>query len=138
MEGYELDSTPSRLVNVSTRGQVGTGGNVLIGGFIITGSQSKQLIVRATGPSLSSAGVAGALSDPVLELHDASRGATIATNDDWQDGGQTSQIVATGVAPSNPLEPAILATLPPGHYTAIVQGFNGGTGVGMVEVTDFD
>lgn len=136
VEGYELDSTATRLVNVSTRGLVGVGNDVLIGGFVITGSQSKQLIVRAIGPSLTASGISGALADPLLELHDSS-GAVIASNNDWQDT-QASQISATGVAPTNPQESAIVATLPPGNYTAIVQGYNGGTGVGMVEVYDLD
>jgi len=137
VEAYELDSTTSRLANVSTRGRVGVTDNVLIGGFVISGTQSKQLIVRALGPSLSSAGVAGALSDPTLELHNAS-GTLIGSNDDWQDGGQTSQITATGVAPTNALESAIVATLAPGGYTAVVQGYNSATGVGMVEIYDLN
>ena len=137
VEGYELDSTTTRLVNVSTRGHVGVNDDVLIGGFIVTGSQSKKLVVRAVGPSLTGAGVAGAMANPTLELHD-STGATIATNDNWQTGGQASQISASGFAPSNSLEWAIIATLPPGNYTAIVRGVNNGTGVGMVEIYDLD
>jgi hypothetical protein len=136
VEGYELDSTTTHLANVSTRGRVGVGDDVLIGGFIITGSQSKQLIVRAIGPSLAAYGVSGAMADPLLELHNSS-GAVIANNDDWQDA-QASQISATGLTPTNPMESAIVTTLPPGNYTAIVQGYNGGTGVGMVEVYDLD
>jgi hypothetical protein len=137
VEGYELDSTTTRLVNVSTRGHVGVNDDVLIGGFIIRGSQSKKVVVRALGPSLSGAGVAGAMANPTLELHD-STGATIATDDNWQTGGQSAQISASGFAPSNSLESAIIATLAPGSYTAIVKGVNGGTGVGMVELYDLD
>lgn len=137
VEAFELDSTTTRLTNVSTRGRVGVNDNVLIGGFIVSGSQSKQMIVRALGPSLTGMGVPGALADPTLELHD-STGATIATNDNWQTGGQASQISASGLAPSNPQESAIIATLAPGNYTAIVRGVNNSTGVGMVEAFDLD
>jgi len=137
VEVYELDSTTTRLMNVSARGQVGVNDAVLIGGFIVNGAQPKQLIVRAIGPSLTAAGVAGALANPMLELHD-STGALIASNDNWQTGGQASQISASGLAPSNPQESAIMATIPPGNYTAIVKGVNNTTGVGMVEVYDLD
>jgi hypothetical protein len=137
IEAYEMGSTTSRLANVSTRGHVGLNDDVLIGGFIVSGSQSKSLIVRALGPSLSAAGVAGAMANPTLELHD-STGALIASNDNWQSGGQGSQISASGFAPSNSSESAILATLAPGTYTAIVRGVNSTTGVGMVEVYDRD
>jgi hypothetical protein len=137
VEVYELDSTTTRLMNVSTRGQVGVNDAVLIGGLIVSGSQPKQLIVRALGPSLTAAGVAGAMVNPMLELHD-STGALIASNDNWQTGGQASQITASGLAPSNALESAIIATFPPGNYTAIVKGVNNTTGVGMVEVYDLD
>jgi len=132
-----LDSTTTRLMNVSTRGQVGVNDAVLIGGLIVSGSQPKQLIVRALGPSLTAFGVAGAMANPMLELHD-STGALIASNDNWQTGGQASQISASGLAPSNALESAIIATVPPGNYTAIVKGVNNTTGVGMVEVYDLD
>lgn len=141
--GMEL--TPqAKVLNVSTRLQVQTGDNVLIGGFIITGTKPKKVIVRAIGPSLGGQGVAGALADPRLELHDSS--STIATNDNWrvtQQGGvisadQQAAIQATGVPPSNDLESAIIATLPPGAYTAVVQGVNGGTGVGLVEAFDLN
>ncbi len=137
VEVYQMGSSTGRLGNVSTRGNVGINDDVLIGGLIIGGSQSKSLIVRALGPSLSGAGVSGALANPTLELHNSS-GATIATNDNWQSGGQASQISASGFAPSNSLESAIVATLVPGSYTAIVRGVNNTTGVGMVEVYDLD
>jgi len=137
VEGYELDSTTTRLKNVSTRGPVGVNDNVMIGGFIVSGSQSKQMIVRAIGPSLTAAGVSGALANPMLELHDSS-GALISTNDNWQTGGQSSQISASGFAPSNSLESAIIGTFSPGTYTAIVRGVSNATGVGMVEVYDLD
>jgi hypothetical protein len=94
---------PSRLVNISTRVNVGVNDAVLIGGFIVQGSQPKRMILRAIGPSLASQGVIGAMADPTLELHD-SIGATIATNDNWQTNTQASEISSSGLAPSNPLE----------------------------------
>jgi len=137
VEGFELDFTTTRLKNVSTRGPVGVNDNVMIGGFIVSGSQSKQMIVRGIGPSLTAAGVSGALANPMLELHD-SNGAVVATNDNWQTGGQSSQISASGYAPSNSLESAIVGTFSAGNYTAIVRGVSNATGVGMVEVYDLD
>jgi hypothetical protein len=137
IEAFEMGSSAARLSNVSTRAHVGINDDVLIGGFIVNGSQSKSLVVRALGPSLSAAGVAGVLANPTLALHDSS-GTQIASNDNWQSGGQSSQISASGYAPSNSLESAILATLSPGTYTAIVRGVNSTTGVGMVEVFDRD
>ena len=139
VEGYELDSTVTRFVNVSTRGQVGVGDEVLIGGFIVTGSDSKTVIVRALGPSLGTGPnpLAGVLVNPVLELHDGF-GNLLSSNDDWVNSPQYSAIVASGLAPSNSLESAILATLSPGNYTAIVRGVNNTTGIGLVEVYDLD
>jgi hypothetical protein len=138
VEGYELDSTTTRLVNISTRGHVGVGDDVLIGGFIVTGS-SKQLIVRAIGPSLAIGPnpLPGALVNPVLELHD-SMGNLLSSNDDWVNSPQHVAIVASGLAPSHPLESAIMATLSPGNYTAIVRGVSNTTGIGLVEVYDLD
>jgi uncharacterized protein (DUF1800 family) len=123
----------SDAVNISTRMKVETADNVLIGGFIITGSGQKKLLLRALGPSLP---VPGVLSDPMLELHDAT-GAVIATNDNWRTSQQEA-IIATGLAPTNDKESAILVTLNPGAYTAIVRGLNNATGVGLVEVYDLD
>jgi hypothetical protein len=139
IEGYELDSTATRLVNVSTRGRVGVGDEVLIGGVILAGSDSKTVMVRALGPSLGTGAhpLAGVLVNPVLELHDGS-GNLLASNDDWVNSPQHSAIAATGLAPSNSLESAILSTLSPGNYTAIVRGANNTTGVGLVEVYDLD
>src|SRR4029077_8176781 len=102
--------------------------------FIVTGNQAKEVILRAIGPSLS---LAGTLVDPVLELHDSS-GATIAENDNWQSSPDKQAIIDTGLAPTNEDESAIVMTLNPGLYTAIVRGANGGTGVGLVEVYDGD
>lgn len=117
--------------------RVGTGQNVLIGGFIIQGSQPKKLILRAIGPSLVAMGVPNVLADPVMELRD-SAGGLIASNDDWQDGSQASQIQQSGIAPTNSLESAILITLSPGSYTALVSGYEGGQGNGLVEAYEMD
>jgi len=139
VEGYEFDSTATRLVNVSTRGHVGVGNDVLIGGFIVTGSDSKTVIVRALGPSLGTGAhpLPGALVNPVLELHDGS-GNLLSSNDDWVNSPQHAAIVASGLAPPNSLESAILTTLSPGNYTAIVRGVNDATGIGLVELYDLD
>ena len=133
---FRLNIVPQpTLLNISTRLDVQTGDNVLIGGFIITGTLPKKVIVRGIGPSLGKAGVSGALADTVLELHEAD--GTVITNDNWKDT-QEAEIVATTVPPSNDLESAIVATLDPGAYTAIVSGKNGSTGVALVEAYDLD
>jgi hypothetical protein len=104
----------------------------MIGGFIIDGMDASRLVIRALGPSLSGAGIANALLDPTLELHDQ-EGDLIAFNDNWKDI-QQPEVEATGLAPTNEQESALLATLPPAPYTAIVQGKNETTGVAIVEV----
>ena len=129
-------STPARALNLSTRLLVQTGANVGIGGFIVTGSAPKQVLLRGIGPSLTGFGVPDALADPVMELHGPA-GFTTITNDNWRDT-QEAEIQATGIPPTNDLESAILATLPPGAYTAIVSGKNNTSGVGLVEVYDLD
>jgi Matrixin len=126
----------AQILQLSTRGSVGTGDEVMIGGFIIQGGTSKKVIVRAIGPSLTGAGVAGALQNPVLELHDGT-GALIQSNDDWRDA-QEQEIIDTTVPPTDDLESAIVADLTPGNYTAIVSGAAGGTGVALVEVYDLE
>lgn len=139
VEVYDLDLTAdSKLANISTRGFVGTSDNVLIGGFIVVGeaSTSTSTLIRAIGPSLTSLGVTDALQDPELELHDGN-GALIVSNDDWM-SDQEAEIIATGAAPTEPAESAILRTLVPGNYTAIVSGKSGGTGVALVEVYQLD
>ncbi|MGI9086739.1 MAG: matrixin family metalloprotease [Chthoniobacterales bacterium] len=128
---------PTRLANISTRMKVGLGDDVLIGGFIVKGTQPKKMIIRASGPSLTAAGVPGAMRDPVLELHDGT-GATIAQNDNWQTGGQSAEITATGLAPSQALESAVVATLQPGNYTAVVRGANNTQGIALVEGYELD
>ena len=136
VEAYDLDTTTdSKLANISTRGFVDSGDNVLIGGFI-AGEGVTDVIVRAIGPSLTDFGIVGALQNPTLELHNLF-GDTIASDDDWKDM-QQAEIAATGLQPSKDLESAILATLPPGAYTAIVRGVNDTTGVGLVEVYDLN
>ena len=127
---------PSRQLNISTRENVGTDEIVLIGGFIITGSTSKKVILRAIGPSLSVFGLTGLLPDPTLELRDGS-GAMLLANDNWRDT-QESEILATGLQPNDDNESAIVTTLAPGEYTAIVQGQNNTTGTALVEAYDLD
>src|SRR6266446_2620389 len=127
----------SHLANISTRLNVGVDDDVLIGGFIVRGPDTKKVILRAIGPSLIAAGVIGAMADPTLELHDAT-GASIATNDNWQTSAQVSEIIASGLAPTNPFESAIVATLQPGNYTAIVRGVNNTTGIALVECYELD
>ncbi|HSP44710.1 MAG TPA: hypothetical protein VLO30_01830 [Chthoniobacterales bacterium] len=132
IEVFDLSqAVPNRLANISTRGFVQTDGQVMIGGFII-GNQTTKVVIRAIGPSLTAAGVSGALSDPTLELHNA-QGDVIFSNDNWKDT-QRGDVEATTLAPSNDSESAIVATLPPAAYTAIVRGKNNTTGVGLVEV----
>jgi matrixin len=129
-------TSPSHLANISTRIKVGLGDNVLIGGFIINGTQSKKVILRAIGPSLAASGVANALANPVLELHDSV--GLIEYNDDWQAGSQAGEIAASGLAPSDPRESAIIATLSPGSYTAVVSGSGNGQGISLVEAYELD
>ena len=137
VEVYDLgQGACSRPVNISTRGFVDTGDNVMIGGLIVGGGSgigTARVMVRAIGPSLP---IAGALGDPTLELHD-SNGASMASNDNWRID-QEAEIIATGIAPSNDLESAIVQTLTPGNYTAIVRGANDTTGVGLVEAYDLN
>lgn len=125
------------LANISTRMKVGLDEDVLIGGFIITGSEPKRLILRAIGPSLAAGGVGGAMEDPVLELYDGS-GEPVRHNDDWQDSDQAGEIAATGVAPTSPRESAMVVTLQPGSYTAVVRGWENTEGVGLVEAYVLD
>lgn len=127
--------TPAGVANISTRLSVGTGENVLIAGFYITGNAPKKVIIRARGPSLKVGGmpVAGTLPDPTLELHDST--SLIGSNDDWR-SFQEQEIIDSTVPPEDDRESAIVATLNPGPYTAIVGGKNGGTGIAIVEVFD--
>ena len=126
---------PHTLANVSTRLRVETGDNVLIGGFIVTGTQAKRVIVRAIGPSLP---LADKVADPTLELYQGN--TLLYSNDNWVDSVNKQSIINSGVAPTSDLESAIVATLPANNaqYTAIVRGVNGGTGIGVVEAYDLD
>ena len=133
---WKVSATPSQALNLSSRSHVASGGEAMIGGFIITGTTNKSVIVRALGPSLRGFGLANPLGDPVLELH-GSTGSLITSNDNWRDT-QENEIVNTGLAPQDDLEAAIVATLQPGTYSAVVSGRNEMTGVGLVEVYDLD
>ena len=126
-----------QLANISTRMKVGLDEDVLIGGFIITGSEPKRVILRAAGPSLAAGGVGGAMEDPMLELYDGS-GEPVRQNDDWQDSDQAGEITATGVAPTSPRESAMVVTLQPGSYTAVVRGWESTEGIGLVEAYVLD
>jgi hypothetical protein len=124
---------PTQLLNISTRLAVQTGDNVLIGGFIITGMDPKKVLIRAIGPSLSS--VSGVLADPFLQLFQGT--SFVAGNNNWKET-QQSEIEATGIPPGNDLESAIVRTLAPGAYTAVMRGRNNTTGIGLVEIYDVD
>jgi len=130
--GYDRVTTV--LANISTRLPVGTGDNVLIAGFIVTGNQNKKVIVRAIGPSLT---LPGKLADPTLELRDGS-GALLEANDNWMDSPNKQMIIDSTIPPKDPLESAIVRSVPPGNYTAIERGVSNGTGIGVVEVYDLD
>jgi hypothetical protein len=145
-EVYDLSNDASSILgNISTRSFVQTDDSVMIGGFIVQGTGAKRVIIRAIGPELTQYGVPDPLANPRLELHNAA-GALIGSNDDWQHtiiGGvitrnQLADIQASGHAPTDPSESAIIADLQPGNYTAIVRGVNDTTGVGLVEVYDLD
>jgi hypothetical protein len=145
-EVYSLSSSSgSILSNISTRSFVQAGDNIMIGGFIVQGSTPRRVVIRAIGPELGAPpyNIPNALANPTLELHNGS-GALIASNDNWMTtilGGiitrdQVQDIRDSGHAPTDPRESAIIATLPPGNYTAIVRGVNSTIGVGLVEVYD--
>jgi len=140
---YCAPGLPAQLGNISTRAFVQTGDNVMIGGFIVQGTEPKRVIIRAIGPELTQHGVPNAMANPTLELHNAT-GALIASNNNWATtiiGGiitsnQVRDIQASGYAPSDGRESAIIANLAPGNYTAIVRGVNNTIGVALVEVYD--
>lgn len=134
-EIYDIDNgADAELANISTRGVVGSGDDVMIAGFILGGGEgTAKVLIRALGPSLAQRGVAQPLLDPVLALHDG-EGALIASNDNWRDS-QSNEIDATGIPPADAREAAIVATLPGGSYTAVLSPAGGsGLGVGLVEV----
>ena len=127
---------PPRVSGISTRMQVLTGDDVMIGGFIIGGSAPKSVVVRARGPSLASQGVAGVLADTVLTLVPGA--GPVVVNDDWATAANAADLAASGFQPSDTRESAIMATLDPGAYTAIVSGAAGATGVAIVEIYEMD
>jgi hypothetical protein len=134
IEVYDLSQAVlAKLANISTRAFVSTGNNIVIAGFTLGGhSGDTRIVVRGVG----AAGVPNPLADPRVELRDAN-GALIGSNNDWQDDpGQAAGLTAAGLAPPNTLDAAIMATLPPGAYTALLLGANNGTGIGLVEVYD--
>lgn len=126
--------TGAQLANISTRGFVSAGDNVIIGGFILgeNGQGSRRIFIRARGPSLASSGITSFLPDPVLELKNEN-GVTLLSNDDWQQSQET-EISQTGLAPTNPRESALVTAVPAGHYFAILHGKNSDTGVAVVEI----
>ncbi len=134
-ELYDLRSGGGRAGNVSSRGNVQNGDNVLIAGFIVGSGSNKQLVIRALGQSLTSGGVSNPLPDPTVSIYNAN-GVVLQSNDDWQQDPNASTIAARGLAPGFPKESATLITLGPGVYTAIVSGVNGATGVALVEAYD--
>jgi hypothetical protein len=137
-EAAPTPTPPAQTLNISTRGDVGTGQNVLIAGTIVTGTAPKRVILRAIGPSLRESNVSGPLQDPVLELR-AADGSVVATNDNWQEDGNGAEVAATGFAPSDPAESAIVANLNPGTvYSAVIFGKDGTTGIALAEIYDLD
>jgi hypothetical protein len=135
VEAYDLNPfATSKLANISTRGLVQTGDNVLIGGFVAGPSNAAPatVLIRGIGPSLSSSAVPNPLQDPTLELHDGN-GAKLRANDNWKDT-QQADIEATGIPPSDDRESAILVDIAPGPYTAILAGSSGTSGIGLVEI----
>lgn len=131
-------AAPSQPLNIATRVRVETGENVAIAGFIITGNSPKKVVIRGLGPSLQGAGVVNALPDPALELH-SSDGTLLAKNSNWRDDLDPAvELEANGFAPKHELESAIIATLSPGFYTAMISGQNSVTGIALIEVYDFN
>ncbi len=140
VEIYDLNrEVESKLANLSTRAFVSAGDNIVIAGFLLSdGASGDRLVIRGLGPSLAPGSFppGAVLANPTLELRDGN-GALLVANNDWQDNAvQAAEITAAGLAPTNNLESAIAATLPPGLYTALLSGLNNGTGIGLVEVYD--
>jgi hypothetical protein len=133
VEVFEVDAVNTPFINISTRGNVQTGNDVMIGGFIIQGSQAKTVVVRARGPSLQAAGISNFLADPTIQLVSGA-GTVLDNNDDWQTHTNAGLVTSSGFAPSSNKESAIYVTLAPGAYTVIVSGVGGTSGVGIIEV----
>ncbi len=134
LESAELYVRSGNLLNISTRLDVGTGDNVMIGGFIITGTEPEKVVVRGIGPSLIMPGV---LTDPNIELHNAA-GELLALNDNWKDDPNQQQVIDNGLAPTQDAESALWQTLDPGAYTVILRGKDGGIGTGLIEMYQMD
>jgi hypothetical protein len=133
VEIYDLSlGNGSRLANISTRGDVRTGDNILIGGMIVSGSAPQRVVTRAIGPDLRARGVANPLQDPAVEIFDGN-GTSIGANDNFGTGGQTEELAQNGLTPGDSRESAIILNVPPGDYTALVTGVGGSTGVALVE-----
>jgi hypothetical protein len=140
VEVYDLNQeVDSKLANLSTRAFISTGSDIVIAGFLLSDNSGEdRIVVRGIGPSLApgSFPVTAVLANPILELRD-SNGTLLVANNDWQDNPfQAAEIITAGLAPTNNLESAIAATLPPGLYTALLAGLNNGAGIGLVEVYD--
>src|SRR5262249_23468235 len=135
LENTKFPTVGPQVLNLSTRGLTSSGDNVLIGGFIVTGTDPKQVVLRALGPSLANSGLTGTLADPVLTLYD-SDGHVVASNDNWQEGPGAAAVAADGRAPTDPLEAATLQTLIPGAYTSVVNGRHFGPGIALAEIYD--
>ena len=135
VEVYDTNqASNSQLANISTRGLVLIGNNVMIGGFILGGSNNTHVVVRGIGPSLGQFGLSPVLANPTLVLHDGN-GAVLVANDNWQDdSASAAQLIALGLAPPEPAESGIYTSLPPGAFTAVLAGKNSGTGIGLVEI----
>jgi len=134
---YKLVPVPSQFLNIATRMRVGTDDNVLIGGFILTGTDPKKVLIRARGPSLSQFGLSDVLQDPVLELRGPDN-SLLMSNDNWKVGGQQTEIENSGLQPQDDAESALIATLSVERYTAVVRGSGNTTGIGAVEIYDLD
>ena len=135
LESTKFPAVGPQALNLSARAMVGTGDDVLIAGFIVSGSSAKSVVLRALGPSLSNVGVSGALADPVLKVYD-SGGALVASNDNWEEDAGAAAIMGGRLAPGDPAEAATLQTLEPGAYTVVVSGQSSTTGIALVEAYD--
>ena len=135
LENTRLPTVGPQTLNLSTRANIGSGQNALIGGLIVSGTESKKVALRVLGPSLSNSGLTGTLANPVLTLYDSAN-KVIATNDDWQNDPASAEIEADGLAPIDPVEAATVQTLAPGLYTVVATGKDSGAGIGLVEAYD--
>jgi len=137
LEIYELDHFDQPLLNTSMRGYVGSGNDVMIGGFVVQGSGAQEFVITVNGPSLYPYGISNPLGNPSLTLVRSSNNSVVASNDNWADGPNANKLSQSGNTPSQPLEPALLISLDPGAYTAIVSGVGGATGVAVVNISPF-